>query len=52
MTVLHGGAVIDLVLEMKGLEQFEHILNRIKRIKDVYDVKRVSFSGQPQNPLN
>ena len=47
-----GGAVIDLVLEMKGLEQFEHILNRIKRIKDVYDVKRVSFSGQPQNPLN
>ncbi len=47
-----GGAVIDLVLEMKGLEQLEHIMNRIKRIKDVYDVKRVSFNGQPQNPLN
>jgi GTP pyrophosphokinase len=47
-----GGAVIDLVLEMKGLEQLEHIMNRIKKIKDVYDMKRVSFSGQPQNPLN
>ncbi|HPZ44138.1 MAG TPA: bifunctional (p)ppGpp synthetase/guanosine-3',5'-bis(diphosphate) 3'-pyrophosphohydrolase [Bacillota bacterium] len=47
-----GGAVVDLVLEIKDLVQLEHIMNRIKRIKDVYDVKRVSFNGQPQNPLN
>lgn len=48
----NGGAVVDLVLEIKDLVQLEHIMNRIKRIKDVYDVKRVSFNGQPQNPLN
>lgn len=43
------GAVIDLVLEMKGLEQLEHIMNKLTRIKDVYDVRRVSFSGQSLN---
>lgn len=43
------GAVIDLVLEMKGLEQLEHIMNKITRIKDVYGVRRVSFSGQSLN---
>ncbi len=47
-----GGAVIDLVLEMRGLEQLEHIMNKISRIKDVYDVRRVSFSNQPLNSLN
>jgi len=47
-----GGAVIELVLEMRGLEQLEHIMNKIRRVKDVYDVKRVSFGVQPANPLN
>ncbi|MFA4885110.1 MAG: bifunctional (p)ppGpp synthetase/guanosine-3',5'-bis(diphosphate) 3'-pyrophosphohydrolase [Desulfotomaculaceae bacterium] len=47
-----GGAVIELVLEMRGLEQLEHIFNKIKRVKDVYDMRRVSFSAQPENPLN
>lgn len=44
-----GGAVIELVIEMRGLEQLEYITNKIGRVKDVYDVKRVSFSGQPLN---
>ncbi|MFX4263182.1 RelA/SpoT family protein [Pelotomaculum propionicicum] len=47
-----GGAVIEMVLEMKGLEQLEHIMNKIRRVKDVYDVRRVSFGGQPASPLN
>ncbi len=41
------GAVIELVLEVRGLEQLEYIMNRFRRIKDVYDVSRVSFSGRP-----
>lgn len=40
------GAVIGLVIEVKGLKQLEYITNKIRRIKDVYDVRRVSFSGQ------
>jgi GTP pyrophosphokinase len=47
-----GGAVIEMVLEMKGLEQLEHIMNKIKRVKDVYDVRRVSFGAQTANPIN
>lgn len=47
-----GGAVIEMVLEMKGLEQLEHIMNKIRRVKDVYDVRRVSFGSQPSGPLN
>lgn len=47
-----GGAVIEMVLEMKGLEQLEHIMNKIRRVKDVYDVRRVSFGTQPAGPLN
>jgi len=43
------GAVIGLVIEVKGLEQLEHITNKLKQIKDVYDVRRVSFSGQTLN---
>lgn len=43
------GAVIELVLEMKGLEQLGHIMNKFCRIKDVHEVKRVSFSGQALN---
>ena len=35
-------AVIDLVLEVNGLEQLEYIMNKIRRIKDVYDVWRVT----------
>jgi GTP pyrophosphokinase len=41
------GAVIEMVLEMKGLEQLEYIMGKIRRIKDVDDVRRISFSGQP-----
>jgi len=40
------GAVIDLVLEMKGLDQLEFIINKFKRIKDIYDVRRVSFGDR------
>jgi GTP pyrophosphokinase len=47
-----GGAVIEMVLEMKGLEQLEHIMNKIKRVKDVYDVRRVSFGAQAAKPIN
>lgn len=47
-----GGAVIEMVLEMKGMEQLEHIMNKIRRVKDVYDVRRVSFGTQPAGPLN
>ena len=39
------GASIELVLEMRGLEQLEIIMNKLMRIKDVYDVRRVSFSS-------
>ena len=44
--------MVDLVLEIKDLVQLEHIMNRIKGLKTSHDVKRVSFNGQPQNPLN
>jgi GTP pyrophosphokinase len=47
-----GGAVIEMVLEMKGLEQLEHIMNKIRRVKDVYDVRRVSFGAHTAGPLN
>lgn len=35
-------ATIDLVLEIHSLEQLEHIMNKIRRVKDVYDVWRVT----------
>lgn len=35
-------ATIDLVLEVNGLDQLEHIMSKIRRIKDVYDVWRVT----------
>jgi len=35
-------ATIDLVLEVHGLDQLEHIMSKIRRIKDVYDVWRVT----------
>jgi GTP pyrophosphokinase len=41
-----GAAVIELVLTIKGLEQLDYIFSKISRVKDVYDMKRVSFSGQ------
>lgn len=40
-------AVIDLVLETKGLEQLEFIMNKIGRIKDIYEIKRLGFSSRP-----
>ncbi|BAF59226.1 guanosine polyphosphate pyrophosphohydrolases/synthetases [Pelotomaculum thermopropionicum SI] len=44
-----GWAVIELVLELRSLEQLDYITDKILRVKDVYEVKRVSFSGQPLN---
>ncbi|HOV79509.1 MAG TPA: bifunctional (p)ppGpp synthetase/guanosine-3',5'-bis(diphosphate) 3'-pyrophosphohydrolase [Bacillota bacterium] len=44
-----GGAVIEIVIEMRCLEQLEYIINKIARVKDVYEVKRVSFSGRQLN---
>ncbi len=35
-------ATIDLVLEVNGLEQLEYIMNKIRRVKDVYDIWRVT----------
>lgn len=35
-------ATIDLVLEVNGLDQLEHIMNKIRRVKDVYDIWRVT----------
>lgn len=35
-------ATIDLVLEVKGLDQLEYIMSKIRRIKDVYDIWRVT----------
>ena len=34
-------AVIDMVLETKGLDQLEFIMNKIMRLKDIYEIKRV-----------
>jgi len=47
-----GAAVIELVLTMKGIEQLDFIMTRISRVKDVYDMRRVSFSGQTLGTLN
>ncbi|ADG82070.1 (p)ppGpp synthetase I SpoT/RelA [Thermincola ferriacetica] len=35
-------ATIDLVLEIGSLEQLENIMSKIRRVKDVYDVWRVT----------
>ena len=35
-------ALIDLVLEIQSLDQLEHIMNKIRRVKEVYDVWRVT----------
>ncbi|MHB9095576.1 MAG: RelA/SpoT family protein [Eubacteriales bacterium] len=35
-------ATIDLVLEVNGLEQLEYIMGKIRRIKDIYDIWRVT----------
>jgi len=34
-------AAIDLLLEIKNLGQLEYIMNRIKKVKDVFEVRRV-----------
>ena len=47
-----GAAVIELVLTMKGIEQLDYIMTKISRVKDVYDMRRVSFSGQTLGTLN
>lgn len=35
-------ATIDLILEVNSLEQLEYIMGKIRRIKDVYDIWRVT----------
>ncbi|MDD4237974.1 MAG: bifunctional (p)ppGpp synthetase/guanosine-3',5'-bis(diphosphate) 3'-pyrophosphohydrolase [Desulfotomaculaceae bacterium] len=47
-----GAAVIELVLTMKGIEQLDFIMTKISRVKDVYDMRRVSFSGQTLGTVN
>jgi len=39
-------AVIDLVLETKGLDQLEFIMNKMGRIKDIQEIRRVSFGDK------
>ncbi|MCG8400334.1 MAG: bifunctional (p)ppGpp synthetase/guanosine-3',5'-bis(diphosphate) 3'-pyrophosphohydrolase [Firmicutes bacterium] len=34
-------AVVELVLEMKDMEQMDYMINRFSRVKDVYNVRRV-----------
>ena len=41
-------AVIDMVLETKGLDQLEFIMNKMRRIKDVFEIKRIG-SGEAQS---
>nr|MDA8236160.1 bifunctional (p)ppGpp synthetase/guanosine-3',5'-bis(diphosphate) 3'-pyrophosphohydrolase [Clostridia bacterium] len=38
-------AAIDLLLEIKNLGQLEYIMSRIKRVKDVFEVRRVVPGG-------
>ncbi|MFZ5596258.1 MAG: RelA/SpoT family protein [Bacillota bacterium] len=35
-------AVIEMVLEMKNKEQLDYIISKIKRVRDVYEVRRTS----------
>ncbi|MTI80100.1 MAG: bifunctional (p)ppGpp synthetase/guanosine-3',5'-bis(diphosphate) 3'-pyrophosphohydrolase [Firmicutes bacterium] len=35
-------ATIELALYLKSLEQLEYVMNKIKRVKDVYGVRRIS----------
>ncbi|MGI6491831.1 MAG: RelA/SpoT family protein [Pelotomaculum sp.] len=47
-----GAAVMVLNLTIRGKEQLEYIMTKISRVKDVYDVRRVSFSGRTSDDLN
>nr|MDA8211974.1 TGS domain-containing protein [Clostridia bacterium] len=40
--IKNNQAAIDLLLEVKSLDQLNYILNRIARVKDVHEVRRVS----------
>jgi len=33
-------AIIEMVLQVKSLEQLEYLINRIQKVKDVYEVRR------------
>ena len=44
-------AVIDVVLETKGLEQLEFIMNKMWRIRDIYEIKRAGF-GKKDTAMN
>lgn len=35
-------AAIELVLEVKGLEQLNYIINRIRKVRDVYEIRRTA----------
>lgn len=34
-------AIIEMVLEVKSIDQLEYIINRVQRVKDVYQIRRV-----------
>lgn len=38
-------AIIEMVLVMKNMEQYEYILSRIARVRDVYEVKRTGIDA-------
>ncbi len=37
-------AIVDLKIEIRGLDHLNHIMERIKRVRDVMDVKRITPS--------
>ena len=37
-----GSAYIDLILEIRGLDQYDYIRRQIERVRDVLSVERVS----------
>ncbi len=41
--------IIELVIQAKSLDQLENIMDRLGRVKDVYDVKRASFVSERNN---
>jgi len=38
-------AIIEMVLQVKSLEQLKYVINRINKVKDVYEVRRTGHGG-------
>ena len=38
----NGLAAVDLKVEIRGLEHLEYIMNKIRKVKDVMEVRRVT----------